>query len=507
VVQNVFGRSSGRKRDMMKLRIQSIRLQLTFWYVGSIRLLVIVFGGITFFSLQAILMKNLDQTLYNGAKILGESLSDYTLHDEENPQSLYESSEGEEILFVDTIDEEVNEGFFVHVTYAQLVALLAKENGLVIARTATLADRTLPLSRHAYRARDVDPYVVETVTGIFPFALRMMTLQVHDQDERPYLLQVALSLQDLHATLRGLLMIVAILFPVLLATLSGLGYLFMKRTFAPVRSMVALTKRITAEDLALRLEPLESHDEIGELAETLNGMIARLERSFKQIRQFSGDVSHELKTPLAELKCNAEVALRKERAPEEYQIALHNVIEDTEQLQKIVEDLLFLARMDSQSLPLSFTILALQEIFLEVFEHSHLLAKHKNLALEFQDIKSVSINGDSGLLKRLFTNLMLNAIQYTPSGGEITFSLRKQTNQAVFTVTDTGIGIPEECLPHIFDRFYRVEQSRSHETGGSGLGLAIVQKILELHQGRIFVHSTVGKGTTFRVVLPCHVIS
>lgn len=231
-------------------------------------------------------------------------------------------------------------------------------------------------------------------------------------------------------------------------------------------------------------------------------MIARLEQSFHRIRQFSGDVSHELKTPLAELICNVEVTLRRERLPEEYRDALTNVVEDARQLQRIVEDLLLLSRMDARNLPLSFTPLGLDDVFLEVFEQVRPLAEKKHLVLHFGEIAPVIINGDAGLIRRLLTNLCLNAIQYTPSGGDITITLRNENEQTSFTITDTGIGIPEDALPHIFERFYRVEQSRSHETGGVGLGLAIAQKIAELHGGRITVQSAIHCGTTFRVSWP-----
>jgi heavy metal sensor kinase len=485
--------------------IRSIRLQLTLWYIGSISLLIFVFGSIAFFSLRTILVKNLDQALYNGAKILERSLTDYTLEDENDPQSLHEVGE-EDALFADLIDEEVDESFFVSMTYAQLAVFPAEEhNGppRIIARTTTLEAKTLPFSQHTDYALRNNSLVFETTTGLFPFALRMISLHVRDQDERPYILQVAQSLHEMHTTLRDLLLILAILFPVLLVTLSVLGYIFMKRVFSPVKKMVAVTKSITAEDLSLRLEPLESHDEIGELAETLNAMIARLERSFQQIQQFSGDVSHELKTPLAELKCNAEVALRRERMPQDYQEVLRNIIEDTEKLRQIVEDLLLLARMDARSLPLVFLPVALNELFFEVFERMHPLAQKKNLAINFAEIAPVTIPGDTGLIKQLLTNLIGNAIRYTPSGREITFAVYNDGVQAVVSVSDTGIGIPKEALPYIFDRFYRVEQSRSHETGGSGLGLAIAQKIAELHGGRIVVQSIVKQGTTFRVLLPC----
>ncbi len=485
--------------------IKSIRLQLTVWYIGSISLLVLMFGGIVFLSLRTILVRNIDDTLYNGGKILEESLSEYTLKNENDPNSLYEPSEEDDEFFVDKIDEETNDIFFVSVPYVQLRVFpeAFDPTPQVIAKTTTLNELSLPLSQDAYHVIQDNPYCAETVTDLFSIPLRVISLQVHDQDGRPYILQVALSLQDVQTTLRDLLFIFAILFPALLAILAVLGYVFMKRAFSPVKKMVAVTKSITAEDLSLRLDPLDSRDEVGELAETLNGMIARLDYSFTQNKQFSGDVSHELKTPLAELKCNAEVALRKERTQEEYQNALQNVIEDAENLQKIIEDLLFLARMDSQSIPLSFTTLALHEVFFEVFENTHPLAKQKKLAIAFKEIEHVHIKGDLGLLKRLLINLIVNAIQYTSSGGEITFSLHQETNHAVLTITDTGIGIPEDALPYIFDRFYRVDQSRSHETGGSGLGLAIVQKIVEIHGGHISVQSPMGKGTTFRVYLPC----
>ena len=484
---------------------KSVRLQLTFWYIGSISFLVVIFGAIALVSFQTVLIHNLDQTLYNGGKILEEALSEFTLKDEDDVTSLYEpSSDGDE-FFVDEIDGEVEEIFFVSVAYIQLLAFPEEFDSTpqIVAKTESLAEQRLPFSYEAYESIGEKPYHAETVTDLFPFALRVLSLEVQDADERPYILQLALSLQEVNATLRNLLVIFGTLFPILLIILSVLGFVFMKRAFFPIKRMVALTRKITAEDLSLRIESVESRDEIGELAETLNEMIARLERSFKQIKQFSGDVAHELKTPLAELKCNAEVALRRNRTPEEYQEALQNVIEDVEQLRQIVEDLLLLAKMDARSLPLNFTPVALNEIFLKVFEQMHPHAQKKQLAINFEEIDPAMLSGDKCLLKQMLANLISNAIRYTPSGGAITFALQTQDDHAVLTITDTGIGIPQEALPHIFDRFYRVEQSRSHDTGGSGLGLSIVQRIVEIHQGNISVSSTEGKGTTFRVSLPC----
>jgi two-component system OmpR family sensor kinase len=483
---------------------KSVRFQLTLWYIGSISLLILIFGLIAYFSLQTILIRNLDAILYNGGEILSQALSEYTRKWGSDPKSLYIPSEKGDEFLVNEINGEVKEIFFLNVAYVQLIAWSEDFplNPDILAKTTTLNDHVLPLSPQAYRAVKEHRYFPETISGVFSFPLRMLSLQVYDQNRRLYILQLALSLQHVHTTLQTLLFVFSILSPVLLTIIVGLGYWLMKRAFAPVKKMVAVTRSITAEDLSLRLEPIESRDEIGELADTLNDMIARLEHSFNQMKQFSGDASHELKTPLANLKCNAEVALHCERTPEEYQQVLHDIIKDTENLQKIVEDLLLLARMDSQSVP-PLVPLALHELFLEVFEETHLLARQKNLALGFETIEQVTIKGDTGSLKRVFTNLIGNAIQYTPAGGKVTFALQKVAADAVLVITDTGIGIPADALSSIFDRFYRVDPSRSHETGGSGLGLAIAQKIVAVHQGTISVQSTVGQGTTFRVSFPC----
>jgi heavy metal sensor kinase len=471
--------------------------------------LILLFAGIVLLSFRVVLIRNLDRILYNSGKILADMLPEYTLQDDNDPSSLYEANDYDQDRLIDNIDEEIDNVFFVDNLYVQLILFPegATTPPQVLIKTSTLHESVLPFSQKTYQSLQSGSSPFETVHGIFDFPLRMLSMKAEDMDGRSYVFQMALPLQEVANTLWVLFLIFVTVFPLLFVVLTVVGYGFMKRAFAPVRKMVAVTKQITAEDLSLRLEHIESQDEIGELADTLNSMIARLEQSFQQIRQFSGDVSHELKTPLAELKCNAEVALRKQRTQEDYEHTLQNIIEDVEHLQKIVEDLLLLSRIDSNSQAFVFRRLALQEVFLEVFERLHPLARQKALTLEFQNMDSVEINGDPGLLQQVFTNLITNAIRYTPSGGKISFMLQQRGNRAVVTVADTGIGIPEEHLPHIFDRFYRVEQSRSHETGGSGLGLAIAQQIIQAHGGAIEVRSVVNRGTTVQVSLPSVVAS
>ncbi len=482
--------------------MQSIRAKLTLWYIGSLSALILVFGVIAFFSLKRILIKTVDTTLYNGGKTIEFSLSEDTEEHEQEDELFEDDDES----VVDEINEEIEELFFTSVVYVQLTEF-PEDFGttpLEIVKTAAFEKHSFPLSKEAYQAVENNSYLAETIKGIFPFPLRVMTFRVHVQDARPYILQLGMSLQDVQTTLRNLLSVFSFLFPVVFIVISLLGSVFMKKAFSPVKKMVAVTRSITAEDLSLRLDPIHSQDEIGELADTLNGMIARLEQSFKQITQFSGDVSHELKTPLTVVKGEIEVALRKIRTAEDYQNVLKSGLEEIEKLQKIIGNLLLLARMDSQRDAIAFTTLALDEVLFEVHEEIYLFAEKKKMSLILTEVEQVKVRGNRGLLKRLVYNLIANAIQYTAPGGEIRLSLQKEAAQVVCTISDTGIGIPEEALPFVFDRFYRVDPSRSHKTGGSGLGLAIVQKIVEVHEGQISVRSTVEQGTAFLVFLSCH---
>ncbi len=468
---------------------RSIRLRLTFVYIGSISLLVLLFGVIIFLILRAMLLRDIDEDLHSGATRLEAVWAHYQ----------------DDAEFAESLNEATADIFVRHLAYVQMMSHADQPVPAVhmLAKTATLKEHTLPLSEPASQAIQTGDRFVETVSGVFHFPLRVITFSVYDKNRQPYIVQIGLSLYDIQKELSDLLRIFAVSFPVLLVVVSILGYMFMKRAFSPVKRMVAVTRRITAEDLSLRLEPLHSHDEIGELANTLNEMISRLEESFHQIQQFSADVSHELKTPLAKLKCHAEVTLRRERSGEEYQRVLRKMIEDMEKLQQIIENLFLLVRMDARQIPHSFLPFALHDVFFTVFEELQPLAAKKHVGIEFEEIPPLTIEGDQGLLKRVFTNLLLNAIQYTPSGGTIIVSLRQEADNAVLTMADTGIGIPKEALPHIFDRFYRADPSRSYETGGSGLGLAIARKSVEFHGGSISVQSEEGQGTTCRVSLPC----
>ncbi len=316
----------------------------------------------------------------------------------------------------------------------------------------------------------------------------------------PVLVQVGVSLRVIESDLHRLLFIMIISAGLVIFLASLGGNFIIRKALQPVRRVVETARGITTEDLSLRIDARRRHDEIGELVDTFNGMISRLEKSVRKIKQFSGDVSHELRTPLTIIRGEIEVLLRKDRSPEEYRRTLGSVLEETHNLEAIIDDLLFLSRLEAMTGKSLSQAVGLDEILLRVVESREPSAKAKEQQLKIERVDDVVVSGDEGLVARMIANLIDNAIRYTPEGGEVGISLEKGGETCILSVRDTGIGIPRESLPSIFDRFYVVDGSRSRGTGGSGLGLSIVKHVAEIHGARIEVESEVGKGSVFRIV-------
>ena len=230
-------------------------------------------------------------------------------------------------------------------------------------------------------------------------------------------------------------------------------------------------------------------------------MIERLEVAFDRQRQFTADASHELRTPLAVIQAETSLTLGRERTKEDLQESLEMVSQEVSYMSAIIEKLLFLARSDSGKEPVTFRDINLRDLLGEVYADAAALAREKNIELKMEPVEDITIKGDAVKLRQLFLNILENAVRYTPEGGRISSSLVRRDGRAVVTISDTGIGIPAEHLPYIFDRFYRVDKARSRAEGGTGLGLAIARQIAESHGGSIEVESEAGKGSTFRVLL------
>jgi heavy metal sensor kinase len=318
----------------------------------------------------------------------------------------------------------------------------------------------------------------------------------------PLILQVAAPLAADDHELGELLAVLMLAGPVALASALGGGYVLARRALAPVDRMGADVAQITATRLDRRLEIPNPNDELGRLGATLNGMIGRLERSFEEIRRFTADAAHELRTPLTVMRNAAEVALRSPREPEHYCRVIGDMLEEVERLTRMSEQLLFLCREDAGLIPLATGTMRLDDLVRDAVEHMRVVAEAKRLTLDCGPLTASTIRGDADQLRRLLFNLLDNAIKFTPPGGTIRATLVRSEGQARVVVEDGGIGIPPEHLPHVFERFYRVDPARGHETDGTGLGLAICRSIAEAHGGDMQVESMVGQGTRAALTLP-----
>jgi heavy metal sensor kinase len=318
----------------------------------------------------------------------------------------------------------------------------------------------------------------------------------------PLVLQVAASLAADDHELRELLTVMTLAGPLAVALALGGGYLLAYRALAPVERMAADAAQITATRLDRRLVIPNPNDELGRLGATLNGMIERLERSFEEIRRFTADAAHELRTPLTVMRNAAEVALRSPREPEQYGRVIGDMLEEVERLTRLSDQLLFLCREDAGLIPLAAATIPLDDLVADAVEHMRAVAEAKGLTLQRDRLAACPIRGDADQLRRLFFNLLDNAIKFTPAGGTVRVTLDRSDGEASVVVEDAGIGIPAEHLPHLFQRFYRVDPARGGETDGTGLGLAICRSIAEAHGGRIRIDSTVGQGTRATLALP-----
>jgi len=287
---------------------------------------------------------------------------------------------------------------------------------------------------------------------------------------------------------------------VLLAGLAGSWWLA-GRAIRPIAEISATAGRISAGNLSERINTAETENELGHLATVLNSTFARLEAAFAQQKEFVADASHELRTPLAVLISEAQTTLARERSAPEYRETVETCLQAAQQMRRLADSLLELARFDSGEAKLKRETFDLSAVAQECVELVRPLAAARRLRLECV-APSAPCAGDPQRIAQVITNLLSNATHYNRDGGEIRVQVRPDKDSVLLTVADTGEGIPPEALPHLFERFYRVDKSRSRSSGGAGLGLAISKAIVDAHHGALGVSSELGVGTTFTLELP-----
>ncbi|MGZ3535292.1 MAG: sensor histidine kinase [Thermodesulfobacteriota bacterium] len=480
------------------MHLRSLRFKLTLWYVLILGVLLTSFSGFLYFTLSKSLYRDVDNKLKSLAELIASESS--------SPLSKFSFG---------TIDQALEASMNLK-PIGKFIQVL-DESGNIGRKSDNLRNVQLPISLNALKNASKGSNTFETNRTIENTPLRIMTFPVVENGHVTKIVQIASSLEGVEDALNKLFLILIISVPSTLILASLGGQFLAHKALKPVDDITQTARMITSKNLNQRMNPPKVKDEISRLIETFNEMISRLDQSFQQMKQFSSDASHELKTPLTILKGEVEVMLRRERTSHEYQQTLKSNLEEINRMSQIVEDLLTLSKADTGEIGLNKEDINLTEILNEVVAQMNRLASSKKLDLSSSNHdEDIHLFGDALRLRELFINLIENGIKYTEEGGSIRIFLQKVSsarNQSGWLerekgelvkiiVSDTGIGIAQEDQERIFDRFFRVDKARSREQGGSGLGLSICKWIVEAHQGDIEVESELGKGSSFIVRLP-----
>ena len=378
------------------------------------------------------------------------------------------------------------------------------ESGKIGGSSTNVQDIKIPISVPTLKAASKGITTYETVQVMGKYPLRLVTMPVMENDRMIGVVQVASSLEGVEEALDKLALILLIAVPAVLLFASAGGLFLANKALKPVDQITQIARRIGSGDLSQRIRIKRGNDELGRLASTFNEMIAKVDESFRQVKRFTADASHELKTPLTILRGEVEVGLKRERAPKEYKRILVSNLEEITRMSRIVDDLLTLSRADMGELKMEREKVELSALAREVWDDLQILAHQRKVELTFIGDGHAPVDGDPLFLRQLILNLAENGLKYTRPGGEVSIKVEGDRDNGVarILVADTGVGIAPKDLKRIFDRFFRTDKARSRDTGGTGLGLSICQWIARVHEGKIAVKSKVGKGSTFTVTLP-----
>lgn len=331
--------------------------------------------------------------------------------------------------------------------------------------------------------------------------IRLLSRRIHLQDGETYFIQVGTSLTGIKKTHWRLFSVVLFLLPVSLLLASSVGQWLVGRILMPVMALTKTAEKITHEDLSARVQIQDADEEMRYLVNAFNEMIERLEHSFRHISDFSSHVAHELKTPLAVIRGESEIALRKERTPAEYQEALQANLREVRRMIRIIEDMLLLARLDYDPKGLDFKIFDFKAFLEEISEQAKILSEAKKIIIEVSlPSERLSLSGDEVHLRRLFLNLIDNAVKFSPEQSRLVLHAEKKAAQIQVSIADSGPGIPSQNLPKIFQQFFH--HAPSGIPAGNGLGLSIALSIARAHGGSITACNLPSRGALFTVNLP-----
>jgi two-component system, OmpR family, heavy metal sensor histidine kinase CusS len=469
------------------VRHRSIRLRLTIWYTAVLSIGMILFSITLWLALRHLLYADLSATLMDQARGLEQYLH---IEDGDRPLSLPAASARANQRLAHEIDE-----YSQSLRQRHLLTVSGPADRIIF---SSPVGTTAKLSAMRSGAPEDKPRKMEWEGVPYLAVSRPVTLR---QGQVQTFLAISSESVDRAVELLGLLSVIAV--PAFIVCGAGGGYLFSRNALAPVDKITARARLIGLSNLSERLEVPNTNDELQRLTETWNDMLERLEGAVSKVSQFTADASHELRTPLSIIRFAAENGLRRLRSESDYRAALERIRNESENMTRLIEDLLFLARADVEHAAAELEPVELNALIEATCLDLHPLASAKEITLtRHLDEMPVMVLGNFAALRRMLLILLDNGIKYTPQGGRVSVRLERVDGHAVVRVEDTGIGIPDDAKSRVFQRFFRVDPSRSKDSGGHGLGLAIAHTIVHQHKASIELQSKPDGGCIFSISLP-----
>ena len=464
----------------MKLRPLNVRARLTLWYLAVLAAALLIYGASTSLFLVFQLRNQLDHR---------------AIEDLETIKGLLSFTSDGKLLFHSNYQDQS----YPTKMLDPLIEVLAPD-GMLLYRNELLGARSLGGSLQP--GETSGSYTMRSIRLSDGMLVRLVSRQ-YTLEGRPRLIRLGLSEESLWQRFREVIVGLLLGLPLVLVFAGLGGYFLARHALSPIERMARRVHEINAERLNARLDVENPHDELGFLGSAFNETLARLERSFEQLRRFTADASHELRTPLTAIRSVGEVGLQKSGSAEDYREVIASMLEESARLTRLVDSLLTIARADSGQIQLERTTVPLVPLVRDVTSLLDVLAEEKGQKVSVAGDDTIQVQGDGAILRQVLTNLLDNAIKYSYSGSHISLRVSRFGDEAVaIEVEDDGPGIPPEHRDKVFDRFYRIDKGRSRDTGGAGLGLAIAKWGAEAHGGYLRLFCPNGTGCTFRLVLP-----
>jgi heavy metal sensor kinase len=465
------------------LNTRSISFRLVVWYAGLLTGIFVLLCALLYFDLSHFLQNDLAQSQTRRAHQIANTLLAHVKQTGEP----YVSSQTK-----DWYEPEINNRF-IRITRADgtVMYLSGAPNDGSFNPTDV---PTPPPSSKTETSR-----IVKMSNGK---TLLIAGLKFEEPGNPGYIVEFGSLLDPVETMLNHLFLQLILGLPLAVIVITVGGFLLVRRALMPVEQITRAAERITQHNMSERLPVSHTGDELERLSVSLNRMIARLDDAFQNSRRFVADASHELRTPLTILRGELEHLVDDPRYDTELRDRAASLLEEAIRLSKIVEELFTLSRLDAGEAQTDWSRFDLSELAKTTTEQMSLLAEDKDISVSCKAKQPALVEGDRARLKQVIVNLLDNAIKYTPAKGSIQLSVSTTNGHAVLEVADTGIGIPPDALPHVFERFYRVDQTRHADSESAGLGLSIVKSICTAHGADVEAESDPGKGSRFRVKLP-----